>query len=147
MRSAGSLSLSMMLSLTEGAARPVPVKGDAKAKRGQHEKKAVEARTAGEVVYLDPLIHERTRLSILTTLFTSTDGSISFSDLRDTLSLTDGNLTTHLRTLEGAGLLERAKEGSGRNSSTTVRLSPAGKKSFLHYLDQLETLVRAARGK
>jgi DNA-binding MarR family transcriptional regulator len=148
MRSAGSLSLSMMLSLTGGATRPASaLKSDAKAKRGQHEKKAADARAPGDVVYLDPLIHERTRLSILTTLFTSTDSSISFSDLRDTLSLTDGNLTTHLRTLEGAGLLERAKEGSGRNSSTTVRLSPTGKKSFMHYLDQLETLVRAARGK
>jgi DNA-binding MarR family transcriptional regulator len=142
MRSAGSLSLSMMLSLPDRAERPAKI--DVKRARSGTEKKSAEA---SDVVYLDPLIHERTRLSILTTLFTSTDASISFSDLRDTLSLTDGNLTTHLRTLEGAGLLERAKEGSGRNSSTTVRLSPAGKKAFKHYLDQLETLVRAARGK
>ena len=146
MRSAGSLSLSMMLSLTE---RPATTKADAKSKRGAQKKEhaATAAAATGEEVYLDPLIHERTRLSILTSLFTSTDSAISFSDLRDTLALTDGNLTTHLRTLESSGLLERAKEGSGRNSSTTVRLSPAGKKAFLHYLDQLETLVRAARGK
>lgn len=137
----------MMLSLTE---RPAATKSDAKSKRGVQKKEhaaTAAAAATGEEVYLDPLIHERTRLSILTSLFTSTDSAISFSDLRDTLALTDGNLTTHLRTLESAGLLERAKEGSGRNSSTTVRLSPAGKKAFLHYLDQLETLVRAARGK
>ena len=144
MRSAGSLSLSMMLALTDRPASSA--KADAKSKRGA-QKKEHAAATVGDEVYLDPLIHERTRLSILTSLFTSTDSAISFSDLRDTLALTDGNLTTHLRTLESAGLLERAKEGSGRNSSTTVRLSPTGKKAFLHYLDQLETLVRAARGK
>ena len=141
MRSAGSLSLSMMLSLQERPAKP-----EAKRARGSATEKRAAAE-AGDVVYLDPLIHERTRLSILTTLFTSADASISFSDLRDSLALTDGNLMTHLRTLEGAGLLERAKEGSGRNSSTMVRLTVAGRKAFKHYLDQLETLVRAARGK
>jgi len=143
MRSAGSLSLSMMLSVPTR-----PPKLDAKAKRTPGEKKPIaDGKALSDVVYLDPLIHERTRLSILTTLFTSTDASISFSDLRDSLSLTDGNLTTHLRTLESAELLERAKEGSGRNSSTMIRMTAAGKKEFKGYLDQLETLVRAARGK
>ncbi|MCY3022904.1 MAG: transcriptional regulator [Planctomycetota bacterium] len=98
------------------------------------------------MVRLDPLIHERTRLAILTVLVMA-PGGCSFSDLRDTLSLTDGNLTTHLRTLEEAGLVERFKEGAGRASSTTVQLSAGGRESFRNYLDQLETLVRAARGR
>ena len=141
MRSAGSLSLSMMLSLPERAARPAK----ADAKRGTTEKRA--AAEAGDVVYLDPLIHERTRLSILTALYTAGHEGCSFPDLRDTLSLTDGNLMAHLRTLEMAELVERVKEGAGRNSSTTVQLSAGGRKAFKNYLDQLETLVRAARGK
>ena len=70
----------------------------------------------GEMARLDPVIHERTRLSILTAIFTGRAQNCSFSDLRDTLSLTDGNLLTHLRTLEDAGLVELLKEGAGRNS-------------------------------
>ncbi len=54
--------------------------------------------TAGWVA-LDPVIHERTRLAILTALSTSTETALSFLDLRDTLRLTDGNLLAHLRTL------------------------------------------------
>jgi len=98
-----------------------------------------------EFVRLDPVIHEHTRLGILTVLFTAPAG-LSFSDLRDTLSLTDGNLMAHLRTLEGAELVERLKEGAGRASSTTVQLSAHGRRAFRSYLDQLETLVKAARG-
>ena len=102
--------------------------------------------TAGWVA-LDPVIHERTRLAILTALSTSAEAALSFLDLRDTLRLTDGNLLAHLRTLESAGLVELIKKGAGRGSSTVVQLSAAGRKAFRMYLDQLETLVRAARGK
>lgn len=115
-------------------------------KRSAHDKHLAEARPA-DVVHLDPVIHERTRLSILTALFTMGRPACSFLDLRDTLSLTDGNLLAHLRTLEEAGLIERVKEGAGRNSNTTVQLSTNGKKAFRNYLDRLEMLVRAARGK
>jgi DNA-binding MarR family transcriptional regulator len=100
-----------------------------------------------DLVQLNPLIHERTRLTILTALFTAEEPGCSFSDLRDMLSLTDGNLMAHLRTLEDAGLIERVKEGAGRNSSTTIGLSSNGRKAFKTYLDQLETLVRAVRAK
>jgi DNA-binding MarR family transcriptional regulator len=94
---------------------------------------------------LNPLIHERTRLAILTSLFTVQNNACSFLDLRDTLALTDGNLMAHLRTLEGAGLVEREKEGAGRKSNTTLQLSPLGRQAFKTYLDSLESLVRAAR--
>jgi DNA-binding MarR family transcriptional regulator len=110
-------------------------------------KTARSERSRTEMVQLDPLIHERTRLAILTSLFTTQDDGLSFSDIRDTLKLTDGNLMAHLRTLEDAALVERIKEGAGRNSSTTIQLSANGRKAFKNYLDQLEQLVRAARGK
>lgn len=103
-----------------------------------------EARRGADLVHLDPVIHEHTRLGILTVLYTAPGGQL-FSDLRDTLALTDGNLMAHLRTLETAGLVERLKEGAGRASSTTVQLNTHGRKAFKNYLDQLETLVRAAR--
>ncbi|HEY3324097.1 MAG TPA: transcriptional regulator [Planctomycetota bacterium] len=100
-----------------------------------------------DLVRLDPVIHERTRLTILTLLSTTTDPGYSFSDLRDVLHLTDGNLMAHLRTLEEAELIERVKEGAGRASSTTIALSASGRKAFSSYLEQLEQLVRAARSK
>ena len=106
-----------------------------------------QSRPRTDLVQLNPLIHERTRLTILTALFTAAEPGCSFSDLRDMLSLTDGNLMAHLRTLEDAGLIERVKEGAGRNSSTTIGLSSSGRKAFKTYLDQLETLVRAVRAK
>ncbi len=99
-----------------------------------------------DLVALDPVIHERTRLSILTALFTSREPACTFSDLRDALSLTDGNLLAHLRTLEQADFIERIKEGAGRGSTTMIQLSPHGRKSYAKYLDQLESLVRSARG-
>ena len=77
---------------------------------------------APKLVELNPVIHERTRLAILTALTTTADGVRSFSDLRDALHLTDGNLTTHLRTLGQAGLVEVRKTGAGRGSS--CRASP-----------------------
>ncbi len=98
-----------------------------------------------KLIKLDPIIHERARLAILTSLSTSEDGCCLFTDLRDSLQVTDGNLITHLRTLEQAGLVERKKEGAGRNSATKVMISKKGRNAFKAYLDQLEMLVQAAR--
>ena len=110
------------------------------------QKSAVKAMKHLDLVDLDPVIHERTRLSILTALFTSREPGCSFSDLRNTLSLTDGNLLAHLRTLEQATFIERIKAGAGRGSMTTIQLSSHGRKAFKKYLDQLEALVQSARG-
>jgi DNA-binding MarR family transcriptional regulator len=101
---------------------------------------------APKLVQLDPVIHERTRLSILTALTTAPDGVLSFPDLRDALHLTDGNLTTHLRTLGQAGLVEVHKTGAGRGSSTTVQLKATGRAAFQKYLVRLEELIQRARG-
>ena len=117
----------------------------AKPKSGAHLSLSEMHARHADLVRLDPVIHEHTRLGILTVLYTA-PGERSFSDLRDTLRLTDGNLMAHLRTLESAGLVERIKEGAGRASSTTVQLSAHGRKAFTGYLGQLESLVRAARG-
>lgn len=100
---------------------------------------------APKLVQLDPVIHERTRLAIMTTLTTTADGLLSFSDLRDALHLTDGNLTTHLRTLVQAGLVEVHKTGAGRGSSTTVQLKVSGRTAFQKYLGRLEDLIQTAR--
>jgi DNA-binding MarR family transcriptional regulator len=102
--------------------------------------------TLESVAPLDPLIHERTRLAILTALATTPEHSLSFLTLRESLQLTDGNLQTHLRALEQGGLLERSKTGAGRGSATTVHLTEKGQQSFTEYLNVLEDLIKTARG-
>ena len=95
---------------------------------------------------LDRVIHERARLSILTSLVTHPKG-LPFNDLKQMCSLTDGNLSRHLRVLEADGVLEIAK-GIDRNRSLTVcRITPAGRKRYLEYLTTLEQVVKdAAKG-
>ncbi len=92
---------------------------------------------------LDRVIHERARLSILTSLITNPRG-VSFGDLKQLCSLTDGNLSRHLRVIEKAKMVEIAK-GTDRNRPLTVcRITPAGRKRYLEYLATLEQVVRDA---
>jgi DNA-binding MarR family transcriptional regulator len=92
---------------------------------------------------LDRVIHERARLSILTSLITNSKG-VAFSDLKQLCSLTDGNLCRHLQVLETAGMVAIAK-GTERNRPLTVcRITPAGRRRYLEYLETLEQVVRDA---
>lgn len=95
---------------------------------------------------LDRVIHERARLSVLTSLITNPRG-VSFGDLKQLCSLTDGNLSRHLRVLEEAGIVEISK-GMDKNRPLTIcRITASGRKRYLEYLETLEQVVRdAARG-
>jgi DNA-binding MarR family transcriptional regulator len=95
---------------------------------------------------LDRVIHERARLSVLTSLITSPRG-VTFGDLKQLCSLTDGNLSRHLSVLETAKMVEIVK-GHDRNRPQTVcRITPSGRKRYLEYLSTLEQVVRdAAKG-
>ena len=92
---------------------------------------------------LNPLLHEPNRLGILTSLLSHRDG-LSFTELKDRLSLTDGNLSRHLSTLQENGLVDIRKSMNGRRPLTTVRLTPAGRRRFLDYLELLEGIVAGA---
>jgi len=92
---------------------------------------------------LDRVIHERARLSVLTSLVTNPKG-LAFGDLKQLCSLTDGNLSRHLRVLERGKLVEIVK-GIDRNRSLTVaRITASGRKRYLEYLETLEQVVRDA---
>lgn len=95
---------------------------------------------------LDRVIHERARLSVLTSLITNPKG-VSFGDLKQLCSLTDGNLSRHLQVLEREQMVEIAK-GTDRNRPLTVcRITVTGRKRYLEYLATLEQVVRdAAKG-
>jgi predicted ArsR family transcriptional regulator len=105
----------------------------------------VERSTEGRFAYegLDRVIHERARLSVLTSLITNPRG-LTFGDLKQLCSLTDGNLSRHLQVLEKAEIVEIAK-GHDRNRPQTIcRITASGRKRFLEYLETLEQVVRDA---
>ncbi|MGH9404472.1 MAG: winged helix-turn-helix domain-containing protein [Terriglobia bacterium] len=92
---------------------------------------------------LDRLIHEQTRLGILSAL--AVNPFLSFTDLKKILKTTDGNLSVHTRKLETAGYLGCRKFFAGRVPKTEFRLTAAGRRALGRYLDQMEQLIRAAR--
>jgi DNA-binding MarR family transcriptional regulator len=92
---------------------------------------------------LDRIIHEKGRLAIMSLL--AATPQLSFTELRDTLSLTDGNLTAHIRTLHEAGYVAITKSFQGSRSLTTFALTPHGTKAFTQYIDLLERFVQEAK--
>ncbi len=104
--------------------------------------------TEGRFAYegLDRVIHERARLSVLTSLLTHPKG-LTFAELKQLCTLTDGNLSRHLSILEKAGLVEILKGHDRNRPQTTCRITPAGRRRYLEYLGTLEQVVRdAAKG-
>lgn len=94
---------------------------------------------------LDRIIHEKGRLALMSMLAASPE--LSFTEMRDTLHMTDGNLTTHIRTLQEAGYVSVTKSFQNNRPLTTCALTPAGKKAFTQYINLLESLVRQTRPK
>jgi len=92
---------------------------------------------------LDRVIHERTRLAILSAL--AVNDSLTFNELKELLRVTDGNLSVHARKLEDAGYIGCTKSFAGRVPKTEYRLMPAGRRAFEQYLDHMEALIRATR--
>lgn len=92
---------------------------------------------------LDRVIHERARLSILTSLVTSPKG-VTFNDLKQLCALTDGNLSRHLGVLESAKLVELAKGVDSNRPQTLCRITPYGRKRYLDYVSTLEQVIRDA---
>lgn len=116
---------------------------DERARARQLESIAGEA--AESVPSLDALIHERSRLAIITAL--ATGDARAHTELRELLGLTDGNLSVHARKLEEAGYVTCTKEFAGRTPRTTYRITAAGRRAFDRYLAHLEALVSAMKGR
>ncbi|WP_205748867.1 transcriptional regulator [Emticicia sp. CRIBPO] len=83
----------------------------------------------------------KARLGIMSVLLVN--DTISFTGLKEILDLTDGNLATHLRTLEDAGYVAMQKEFVGRKPSTTYSVTPDGRKAFDDHLNVLEKLIKS----
>ncbi len=92
---------------------------------------------------LDRVIHEKGRLAIMSLLAAAP--SLLYTDLRDTLRMTDGNATAHLRTLLEAGYVAVTKSLEGGRSSTSYSLTATGRTAFAAYVHLLEQIVAQTR--
>ena len=72
---------------------------------------------------------------------------LSFTDMRDTLEMTDGNLTTHIRTLQQAGYVAVSKSYKKNRPLTTCALTNDGRQAFDKYVALLERIVRQTKTK
>ena len=94
---------------------------------------------------LDRVIHEKGRLAIMSLLAATAE--LSFREIRDTLKMTDGNVTAHLRTLHDAGYVSLTKSMEEGRGLTTYSLTATGRKEFTAYLDLLEDIVAQTKKK
>jgi DNA-binding transcriptional ArsR family regulator len=101
-----------------------------------------KSRAAAPFAYqgLDRLIHERARLSVLTSLITHIKG-LAFGELKQLCGLTDGNLSRHLQVLEEAGLVSVVKAIEQNRPLTLCRVTAVGRRRYIDYLSVLEQVV------
>lgn len=92
---------------------------------------------------LDRVIHEKGRLAIMSMLAATPE--LSFTEMRNALNMTDGNLTTHIRTLQEAGYVSVTKAFQKNRPLTTCSLTAAGRKAFNNYINLLEQIVQQTR--
>jgi DNA-binding MarR family transcriptional regulator len=92
---------------------------------------------------IDRVIHETGRLAIMSMLAASPE--LSFTELRNMLEMTDGNLTTHIRTLQEAGYVSVAKSYQRNRRLTTLSLTAAGRRAFAGYVSLLERIIKQTK--
>ena len=92
---------------------------------------------------LDRVIHEKGRLAIMSSLAATPE--LAFTELRDSLEMTDGNVTAHIRTLQEAGYVSVTKSFQNNRSLTTCALTAKGRKSFADYIALLEQIVQQTK--
>ena len=90
----------------------------------------------------DEIIHQSTRLRLTATLNAlGTGEAMEFARLKDVLGTTDGNMTTHLTTLEGAGYIQILKDFVGKKPRTRIALTPQGRRAFRRHVEYLKSLL------
>ena len=94
---------------------------------------------------LDRVIHEKGRLAIMSLLAASPQ--LSFTEIRDTLSMTDGNVTAHIKTLQEAGYVSVTKSFQRGRPLTTYALTPGGRSAFANYITLLEQIIQETKPK
>ena len=97
-----------------------------------------------DLLDLNPLLTDKVRLALMATLATS-DEPMDFSSLLESLELTKGNLSSHMRKLEDGGLVKVQKEFLDRKPRTTYACSAKGRREMKKYLKKLEALIQLSQ--
>lgn len=92
---------------------------------------------------LDKVIHERMRLGIISAL--AANERLSFTELKNLLATSDGNISVHARKLEDAGYITCEKSFKGRMPLTEYSITKDGRKALERYLDHMEALIKAMK--
>lgn len=89
---------------------------------------------------LDPVIHERARLGMMSLLVPA--GSMTFVEMKEHLGMTDGNLSVHLKALEQAGYVAVSKSFVDRRPRTEAVVTKKGRAAFKAYVEELGKIVK-----
>jgi DNA-binding MarR family transcriptional regulator len=92
---------------------------------------------------LNKTFDSRVRLGIMSALMVNDE--INFNDLKELMQVTDGNLASHLKSLEESGYIKVQKGFIGRKTNTTYSVTKAGEKSFKSHLEALEKMIRSTK--
>jgi DNA-binding HxlR family transcriptional regulator len=126
------------------AAKSAAVRASREAKAERQEVENLRSRAAEDSARaLDRVIHERTRLGIVSAL--AVNASLTFNELKKLVGVSDGNLSVHARKLEDAGYIACMKSFAGRMPKTEYKLTGAGRRELERYLNHMEALIRATR--
>ena len=90
---------------------------------------------------LNKIFDSRIRLGIMSAVMVNAE--VNFNDLKELIQVTDGNLASHLKTLEESGYIKVQKGFIGRKTNTTHSVTKAGEKAFKAHLDALEQMIRS----
>lgn len=123
--------------------RKLRTAGEAAAETQSPALKGVRGGQSALTPDLDKIIHERIRLAIISAL--AVNPALGFTELRDLLKTTDGNLSVHARKLEDAGYVQCLKSFEGRTPRTEFRITASGRRALERYLEHMEALIRMTR--
>ena len=109
--------------------------------KGANLKKEQIAGMNNPIANLNKIFDSRVRLGIMSTLMVNDE--INFNDLKELIDVTDGNLASHIKSLEESGFIKVSKGFIGRKTNTVYTVTKTGKKAFLQHLGALEKMIRS----
>ena len=93
------------------------------------------------IQHLNKVFDSRVRLGIMSALIVN--DAVNFNELKELIEVTDGNLASHLKTLEENGFVKVEKGFNGRKTNTTYHITKSGEKAFRQHLDALEKMIKS----
>src|SRR4051812_7381042 len=93
------------------------------------------------IEHLNKVFDSRVRLGIMSALMVN--AQVNFNELKELIEITDGNLASHLKTLEENDFIKVQKGFIGRKTNTTYTITKSGEKAFKVHLEALEKMIRS----